>query len=338
MSALTSNRFWLGIDLGQETFDASLAPVSSMLPEWRKLPCQSFATHADGLKQFLSWLAEQSPPAAELAGVCLESTGGYSRRFAKQLLALAPELPQVSIINPKRSLDFARSLGLRDKTDRIDAAVLALFGATFQPPQTPALPEEQQQLRELVRLREVLVKERDAFKNRARESDALFARKLVQRLVRQMQRDIRALEEEARKIILKDQALARDYQLLLSIKGIGPLIAWVLLAELGDLRRFTRNQLIAFAGLYPKLHQSGKITWRRPGLAKGGNAIVRKALYNGARSLFNSKDNTLKDYVDRLQERGEKPMYCLVATMRKMLLVARAVVISGKNYDPEYAR
>ena len=157
-------------------------------------------------------------------------------------------------------------------------------------------------MRELVRLREALIKQRDAFKNRERESDALFARKLVQRLVRQTQRDIRALEEEARKIILKDQTLAGDYRLLLSIKGVGPIIAWILLAELGDLRRFTRNQLIAFVGIYPKLHQSGKVTWRRPGLAKGGNAIVRKALYNGARSLFNSKDNTLKDYLDRLQD------------------------------------
>ena len=200
------------------------------------------------------------------------------------------------------------------------------------------LPEAQRQLRELVRLREALIKQRDAFKNRERESDALFARKLVQRLVRQTQRDIRALEEEARKIILKDQTLAGDYRLLLSIKGVGPIIAWILLAELGDLRRFTRNQLIAFVGIYPKLHQSGKVTWRRPGLAKGGNAIVRKALYNGARSLFNSKDNTLKDYLDRLQERGEKPIYCLTAAMRKMLLVARAVIISGQPYDPEYAR
>ena len=125
MSALTSNRFWLGIDLGQETFDASLAPISSTLTGWRKLPCRSFSTQQDGLKQFLNWLTEQLPPMAELAGVCLESTGGYSRRFAEQLLALAPQLPQVSIINPKRSLDFARSLGLRDKTDRIDAGRLS---------------------------------------------------------------------------------------------------------------------------------------------------------------------------------------------------------------------
>ena len=103
MSALTSNRFWLGIDLGQETFDASLAPISSTLTGWRKLPCQSFSTQQDGLKQFLNWLTEQLPPMAELAGVCLESTGGYSRRFAEQLLALAPQLPQVSIINPAQS-------------------------------------------------------------------------------------------------------------------------------------------------------------------------------------------------------------------------------------------
>ena len=98
------------------------------------------------------------------------------------------------------------------------------------------------------------------------------------------------------------------------------------------------DRAVALVGIYPKLHQSGKVTWRQPGLAKGGKAIVRKALYNGARALFNAKDNTLKNYLDRLQERGEKPIYCLTAAMRKMLLVARAVIIFGKPYDPEYAR
>lgn len=336
MNASLSNRFWLGIDLAQQSFDAALAPVASPPVDWRKLPVHSFANDARGLKQLRVWLRAQLPASAQLHGICLESTGGLSRQFAERLAALDPALPAAAIVNPKRSLDFARSLGLRDKSDRIDGAILALFGATFQPDGTPELSDTQRRLRELVRVRETLLKTRDALANQLREDHEPFVRKLLARRRQQATRDLAALAAEALRLIREDPATLRDYRLLLSIKGIGPIIAWTILAELGDLRRFSRNELIAYVGLYPRLQQSGKVTWKRPGLAKGGHRLLRKVLYNGARSLLRSKDNSLKDYADRLQERGETPMYCITATMRKLLLVARAVIVSGTPYDPEF--
>ena len=336
MNDPSRNGFWLGVDLAQQTFDASLASSDAPLDQWRRLPVEHFDNTAAGRRQLRAWLKRQLPRGAELAGVCVESTGRLSHRFAEALRALAPEWPLASIINPKRSLDFIRSLGVRDKSDRIEAALLALYGAKYQPPPTVPLSPDRQHLQEACRLRETLLKEENALGNRRRESNNPAIRRLLQTRLRQVKNAQQQLEKQARQLIRDDAALKADYRLLLSIKGIGFITAWVLLAELGDLRQYSRTTLVGRVGIYPRHYQSGHTVYRKPRLVKGGGALVRKALFNAARAVLSSKDNTLKDYADRLQDNGKARIHCMVAVMRKLLLVARSVLVHNTPYDPEH--
>lgn len=338
MNGQHCNDFWLGVDLSQDTVDASVAKIGTLVEAWKDLPVEHFENTRAGLRKMLTWTKPRRPKEGQIVGICVESTGRMSRRFAETLEALDPQLPVASIINPKRSLDFGRSLGVRDKTDPIDAAILALFGVTFRPKPTPAPPQTYRQLRDLCRLRESLQTQMFALQNNLRDNDDRLACQSLSRLIQQLQKEIKRLEQEAQRLIKADPALRRDFALLDSIKGIGFITAWILLAELGDLRQYSRTQIVARVGLYARQYQSGKSVWRKPRLVKGGGALVRKALYNAARSILNSKNNTLRTYADRLIERGKKPMDCLTAIMRKLLLIARSVLIQGENYDPRYGQ
>jgi transposase len=336
MNASHGNSFWLGVDLSQLSIEASLAPVGMSPLDWRDLPAISLNNSKQGLASLRRWLKAKLPSGARLDGICVESTGRLSQRFAAALRALAPAWPQTSIVNPKRPHDFSLSLGVRDKTDLIDARTLATFGALYRPGQTPPLSPAHQRLRELCRLRNSFVVERDALRNRRREIDDPEICRLLKRRLRQQEKDIKELEKKARQLLAADQRLHEDYQLLVSIKGIKFITAWILLAELGDLRQYSRGSIAAYVGLYPRQCVSGKTTLKKSRLVKGGGALVRKVLFNGARSILLSKNNTVKDYADRLRENGKTPIYCMVAVMHKLLLIARSVLIHGQPYDPEY--
>lgn len=338
MTVKPCNEFWLGIDLAEETLDVSIARADTPPAAWKDLPVQQFATTRPGLRKMVAWVKRQGRANGRIEGICVESTGRMSRRFADTLQALEPHWPIVSIINPKRSVDFARSLGVRDKNDRIDAAILAVFGNTYGPKQTPAPAKTYRRLRELSRLRESLQTQMQGLQNNLRDNDDPFVCQSLRRCIEPLQKQIERLENEARRLVKEDPALRRDVDLLDSIKGIGFITAWVLLAELGDLRQYSRTGIVAYVGLYAREFRSGKSVHRRARLVKGGGAPVRKALYNAARSILNSKNNTLKAYADRLQAEGKTAMNCLVALMRKLLLIARSVLIHGENYDPKYAQ
>lgn len=332
----SNNTSWLGIDLAKETFDASVAPSQSSPAIWRTLPVKKFENSEQGIHDLLTWFSLIGKADETLKGICLESTGKLSFRLANTLKKLYSELPPASIINPKRSVDFARSLGVRDKTDRIDAQILAVFGASFTPQPSPEKSQSYERLRDLGRLREDLVEELQRTKNRLLDADDSFVNKMLKQRVSGIKKDIDRIEKESKKLIDESPSLREDIRLLCTIPGIGIRTATTLIAELGDLRRYSRTKIAAYVGLYPKIFQSGKSVSRKPRLAKGGGAVVRKMLFNGARSLMRARNNSLCQFRDRLLNNGKSKKSCMGALMRKLLLIARSVLVSGKDYDPNF--
>jgi len=325
-----SHDFWVGVDLAQATFEASRAVRGLDLSTWQRLPQASFFNSQAGWADFALWVQRQ---AGQLGGRCLglvvEATGGLSRRWAE---ALAPHLATpVSIVNPAFVKSFGQSLGQRSKNDKLDAAVLAVFGAVHQPPPAAALSPAQERLRELDRLRQNLVEQQTAWKNSLREVRDGLARRLMQEQLRVLQRQLTRLEEAIDNIIDQDPQLRRHRELLDSVPGIGARLAATILAELGDLSLYNRDELVGYVGMFSRERRSGGRQRRGGGLVKGGGARVRRALGLAAMALLRSK-SPLKEFDLRLQAVGKSKMCALGALMRKLLLIARAVVRSGKLY------
>jgi transposase len=119
---------------------------------------------------------------------------------------------------------------------------------------------------------------------------------------------------------------------------MGFITAVAVLAELGDLRRFTRGrQLSAFVGTAPCNHDSGSSVHKRPRMSKAGEPRVRALLYMCAMVAVGG-DNDFADTYHRLTAAGKPKMAALGAIMRKLPLVMRAIVISGQPYEPHFNR
>jgi len=324
---------WVGVDLAKASFQAALAWQGCDMAQWSKLPTHSFKNDLSGIEALCAWVHKHMPEGASLAGVCVEATGRLGWAFCE---GVGGRLGAISVVNPAWPVQFARSIGLKDKTDRIDACVLALYGVSMRPAPRPQPTDLQRELRELARLYEDASRAHTACNNRIKaQPTSAFVRRHLEEKLAALLKEIGTIEAEMDRVLEQDPILAQDFKLLQSIPGVGPKTARMVLAQLGDLRQYKRNEVAALAGLYPKQHQSGSSVKKKARLAKGGGAPVRRVLYMAVLSARRFCP-TLKSWADSLRTRHMGNMAIMGAVMRKLLLLMRAIVVSGKAYSPTH--
>ncbi len=315
-----------GIDVSKATFDAAW---------WGDQPFQRMATRAFPRtpKGVRAWLAQFTPDELQGAAVVMEATGGYCKELGGWLLEACPSL-HVAIANPFRVKSYGRSLGLRNKTDRVDARMLAKFGQERQPGAWAPLSPSQEALRALIRTRSKLKATITSYRNRlkSKTGSTPLTKHCQEELLTCLDRQIKALEKGIRDLSRKEPALGRDLQLLVSIQGVGLITAASVLGAAGDLRRFARRgELCAFLGISPRQFQSGTSVQGKTHLCLMGGKQVRAVLYMAALATCRSK-GPLGDFYRRLVAAGKPPKSALGALMRKLLTVMRAVLIQGRPY------
>jgi transposase len=328
--------YWVGIDVSAPTFDAAVASPGqhANTATFKELPAATFDRTPEGVRAFMGWLRKHVPSERPLpVRAVMEATGMYSIELTALLCKACPEM-RPAIANPERTTAFRKSLGLRNKTDRIDARALALFGLERQPDPYEPLSPVQAELRNLSRCRDDLIETQKAHQNQLIQSGpSPLVRKTLKHVIATIRTALKKIEEDMKRVIESDEGLRHDYNLLTSIPGVGFVTACVVLAEFGDLRRFgCARQIGAHAGLTAFHYDSGN---QRPPahMSKKGNAYVRKVLYMSAISA--SRHNPpLRVTYRRMIAVGKEPMVALGALMRKLLVLMRALVVTGNPFDP----
>jgi len=263
---------------------------------------------AKGHRKLLSYLKKCVNPL-----VVFEASGGYERDLLRSLHQAAMPL---AMVNPARVRDFARSEGVRAKTDPIDGQMILAFAKSkaLQPMEAPS--EAVFKLAALLDRRGHLVEQLAREKNRLQNSET-FIHRSIKRMIRILEKEIAALETAINKLIGSNPALRSRADIIESVQGVGKVTAWTLLAYLSEIESLDRNRLVALAGIAPFNRDSGKFSGRRSII--GGRAKVRKCLYMAAHSAA-SCNPVIAAYVQRLRDRG-KPYKCaIVAAMRKLLI------------------
>lgn len=333
---------WAGIDVSKEVFDISIVFHGQHYPETqlRDIPSKQFPRSPEGVAQSLQWLdgklAARGAAPEDVLRAVMEATGKYSLELTAMLLGQRPSLLS-AIVNPQRVHNFFKSMGLRGKTDKIDARALGMYSVERRPAPHEPLTPEFETLRKLSRYRDFLVAEQVAAGNRedVLESDKTV-RQMAKRRAAQYERDIKKIEKTMREHIEKSAELKRNYDLMTSIPGVGFVTACVAMAELGDLRRFARaRQLTAFAGVCPSEYDSGDSVHKAPRMSKCGNARSRQALYMAALTASRMAGPLKDDYM-RMIGAGKARKAALGMVMRKLLVLMRALLISGKPYDKNF--
>jgi transposase len=304
----------VGIDVSKDRLDVCVWPTGERL---------SFANTTADIRRLKRWLRR-----FDLALVVVEATGKWHRQLWRSLHASA--IP-VAMIDPFKARMFARAAGVLAKTDRLDAAVLARFGAVMTPAIRPPPQRAIEELAELVAALDAAVAEQTALRNQLSAAAVAFLRRQLTSRGKRLAADIAALESEIAARIAADEGLARRYAILTSIPSIGPAVAATLIARLAELGSLTDKQIAMLAGLAPIADQSGSHDGKR--VIFGGRGEVRRMLYLAAVSALRWNPPMAALY-RRLREAGKPAKVAIVAVARKLVLLANTLIANNRTWKP----
>jgi transposase len=316
-----------GIDVGCKEFVLTLRREGKREPTRKK-----FSNGESGRRAVCRYLSKPG----HLVRVCMESTGNYGLDLAVELESC--DGVEVMVANPRAVRRFAQALLTRNKSDQIDGDVLEQFAARmpfmrWHKPSQTAL-----ELRGISRRIKTLTCVCTAQKNRlhaakASKTTPTIVRRDIQNSIARHQRSIARLIKEALKLIAKQPVLKKNFQLMLTAKGIGRKSAIQVLGELAVLPSdMDPRQRVAHAGLDPRLEKSGTSVEKKPRITKAGNKYLRSALFMPALAAKRHSPH-LKAFANHLQAKGKEPMQIVVAIMRKLLVGISGMLKNQQPYD-----
>jgi transposase len=300
---------FIGLDIGKFNFVVAV--------HGRK-ETKEYENNSIGIKLFL-----KDHKSILLTSLCiLETTGGYETRL---LLTLCSKNFSVHRANTRKVKHFIRSFGNRAKTDALDAKALALYGhergdrlSKFVPSSKKALA-----LYELIQRRKDLTRTLVAEKNRlqAPSVESKLIKKSCKEMIKIISKQIKTINMAINELIENDDLLKAKKEMLMTIPGIGPVIANELLGLIPELGTMSRREIASLAGLAPRANDSGRsVGYRYTGC---GRHSVRPTIFLAAMAARNSHTHLRTFYLD-LVARGKKKIVALVALMRKIIVIANA--------------
>jgi transposase len=297
---------FLGIDVAKDSVELASEPAGLSGP---------FPTDPAGLAALVHVVQAQP-----VTLVVVEATGGYE---APVVAALATAGVPIAVVNPRQVRDFAKALGRLAKTDRIDAQVLALFGARVQPTPRPLPDAATQELEALLTRRRQLLEMLHAERQRRPRARGRVVRRSLDTHIRWLERQVIDTDATLEAAIQASPVWRVQDQLLQSVPGVGPTLARTLLGLVPELGQLDRHAIAALVGVAPLARDSGTLRGRRT--CWGGRPAVRTVLYMAA--LVAARHNpVLRTFYQRLRAAGKPAKLALTAVARKLLVLLNAIL------------
>jgi len=308
---------YVGIDIAKAHFD---------LYDLAAAHAEHFEYTQEGIESCRKYVEARHPVL-----IVMESTGGYETALA---VALSEAGLPVAVVNPRWIRDYARAAGKLAKTDQIDAAQIARYAASLQPPVQGVFDEQTRTIKALVARRHQLCDMKTAESNRREHSaDPVIAHSITA-VIKTLDKEIAKVEDQLRDQITRTPELKQKADQLRSVPGIGETTALMLIAEVPELGQLNRRQIASLIGVAPINRDSGMFRGKR--MTGGGRRLVRTKLYMP--TLVATKHNPqIKRFYERLRASGKAPMIALVAAMRKLITMLNAMLSRNQNWSPQNA-
>jgi transposase len=309
----------VGVDVSKMTLDIFIKPFGLSL------------MISNDQKGFTEWWAQMKTlrQTDTRPMVVMEHTGLYSVKFETFLRTLGIDYCKIPALEIKRSLGMTRG-----KNDKIDAERIAAYGwlrrdvLVADPIMEPSIDE----LKHLLNLRLKLVRDKAGYTNRIKEMKAAGCQvgmEQQQRIIAFFSQEILIADAVIKAHITKHPELQKTYELLQSIKGIGPVIAAFMIGNTGNFKRFTNaRKFNCYAGIAPFNYQSGTSIKGRSRVSHLANKDA-KTLLNLAATCAIRSDEELKIYYQRKVSEGKNKMSCINAVRAK--LVARMFAVAKRQ-------
>ena len=306
----------LGIDVSSKTLDCALFnPIKDDFG-WR--------AHFDNTAQGIDQLISKAPADAVLI---VEPTGRYGHALIRQA---QQNDRQVLLAPNRRAKDFLRSLNPRAKTDRIDGAGLARFGAWQELKPYVLKSDAVEHLDQLLTIRRQYSKELSQLTVMSRELN--LAGNETSLLITTLKNEIARIDRLVAKTITSNPEFKAAANLR-TVPGIGPVTAAAVASRLCSKAFVSADAFVAYVGLDLTVSDSGnKIGVRH--VSKRGDAELRRLLYCCAQSTLRCKDQTFKEQYDRERAKGLASTQALVAIARKLAKLCWSIARHSTTYDP----
>lgn len=335
---ISTTKFFIGIDVSKPYFDVSLLVVRDHVKQG--IETARFDNTAEGIKQFEKWLKSHKVAMNEQSLVVIENTGIYHRLLWAFCGKKKLPLHIGNAAHIKWSFGIAR--GKNDKIDSIRLCNYA-FKESDTLKATPALDKQLLHLKDFVSTRTKLLKQIMSIKVSVNELEGIneklhqiLIEKSLKSAIDGIAKSIKSIEEQIKKIIAGNEAFKRNYDLLISIPGIGHITAVYLI---GCTANFAGNpsgkQLACYAGVAPFEHSSGISVKGKTRVHRMANKDLKKLLHLCAMSAI-QYNMEIKLYYNRKKEQGKHSMSILNAIRNKIVLRVVAVIKSQTPYKNNY--
>lgn len=304
---------FIGIDISKRQLDTAVGQEGS---EW------SANNDQPGIASLVIRLQELNPKL-----IVVEATGGFE-------IALITALYEAKLpfarVHPGRVREFARSIGLLAKTDRLDARLLARFGEAVKPPVTNLPGPEEQQLSALMTRRHQVLGMLTAEKNRLGTAPS-STQERIRNHIRWLKEELDALNQDIAGFISRLPTFSHKQEILISTPGIGPVSSAILLADLPELGVYNRQKIAALVGVAPFNKDSGPRKGKRR--IRGGRDSIRNILYMATLSAI-QHNPIIQAFYQQLCQRGKDSKVAIVACMRKLLTILNAMIRDDNPWCP----
>ena len=266
-------------------------------------------------------------PAGSRIG--MESTGIYHELFAN----LAHKIGFiVFVLNPKDARHYAKGVGMRGKTDRVDAELLARMIAhehTKLHAWVPPTPE-QYEITQLIKRRAKLSALRQALGMSLKGVDGFAAD--LKSLRKRFDQVIASIDQRVKALVEANPDRKQHVTHLRTIYGVGPVVSAVLVNTMERLPFKSADAFVAFTGLDPRPDESGHHRGKRR-LSKRGPSELRRLLFLAALSA--TKTKTWRPLYERYREKGLSSTAAIVILARRIARTAWSIYTHKTEFDPK---
>lgn len=324
----------LGIDVSMKKIDCCLSFYTQEL-KVKVISSGSFENGPKGFLKLLEWISKKRSSCVDLQ-INMEATGVYHEEAAYFFYDQGHRL---SVIQPAKGKQYAKSLDEKNKTDRIDAAMLARMGLERDLTLWNRPDETLRILKRLSRERISLIRDKNALTNQlhalahAHDTFQDSMERLKDR-IELAKKQLVLIEQQMRSMTDCDPKLSEKMRHVTTIPGVSFVTAMTVIAETDGFSNIAnRRQLVSYAGLDVVVKTSGTLTWR-PHISKRGNAYIRAALYMSAVcSIIHNK--LLKTYFKHLKDNGKPGKTGIVALERKVLILIYTLYKNDMDYQTD---
>ncbi|PNW25028.1 IS110 family RNA-guided transposase [Formosa algae] len=315
----------VGIDVSKKSIDAYC---------YQSQCFKVFSNELAGYKSLINWAKKHAKGGSVF--YCFENTGYYSLKLALYLTS------QKIVYVEESPLKIKRSSGIvKEKTDRLDAELIARYGWLYREELEPSTVKSNLQLElgRLLALRDQIVRNNAGLKGTLKEMKALLSSPTtdlgcisLKRSIDYLSKQVASIETRILELISQDESMSKNYKLLCSLKGIGLVLACQLIYHTGNFTRFDNwRSFSSYCGTAPYEYRSGTSIHRRKQCHYLGDRKMKSLLSMASISAI-QHDSELRLYYKRKIAEGKETMIAVNNVRNKLISRAFAVVKRGTPY------